>query len=84
MTKKAAPEIAHRYPTRSEVEEANDTRLAEIMEDEVPFDAIDRPGFDEKGKPVTLRVMARLLNRLVALPTVALKVIQVTFCYYVC
>ena len=76
---KAAPEAAHRYPTRVEVEEANNARLAQIMEDEAYFDAVDRPGFGEKGKPVSLRVMARLLNRLVALPIVVLKVIRVTF-----
>ena len=75
-----APGVAHRYPTRSEVEEANDTRLAQITEDTVSFCAVDRPGFDERGQRVSLRKMARLLNRLVALPTVILKVIRGT-CY---
>lgn len=73
--KNPAPEVAHRYPTRSEVEEANTTRLAQIAENATEFEAIDRPGFDKKGKRVPLRKMAQLLNRLVALQTVALKVI---------
>ncbi|KAI9445010.1 hypothetical protein H4582DRAFT_873258 [Lactarius indigo] len=35
---------------------------------------MDRPGLDEDGKPcVTLQEMERLLDRLVALPTVVLK-----------
>ncbi|KAI9462364.1 hypothetical protein BJY52DRAFT_1256490 [Lactarius psammicola] len=61
------------YPTRSEVEVANDTRLAQITENPIDFVAVDRPGFDERGNRVSLRKMARLLNRLVALPTVPLK-----------
>lgn len=73
--KNPAPEVAHRYPTRSEVEEANTTRLAQIAENATEFEAIDRPGFDKKGKRVLLRKMAQLLNRLVALQIVALKVI---------
>lgn len=44
------------------------------MENTLEFDAVDRPGFDKNGR-VSLRKMARLLNRLVALQTVALKVI---------
>jgi ATP-dependent DNA helicase PIF1 len=76
--------VAHRYPTRSEVEEANDTRLAQITENTVSFCAVDRPGFDEKGERVSRQKMARLLNRLVALPTVILKVIRATSycCFY--
>ncbi|KAH9004248.1 hypothetical protein EDB86DRAFT_2887630 [Lactarius hatsudake] len=61
------------YPTKNEVEDANDTRLAQIAENSVEFNAVDRPGFDERGNPVPLRKMARLLSRLVALPVVSLK-----------
>ncbi|KAH9050433.1 P-loop containing nucleoside triphosphate hydrolase protein [Lactarius hengduanensis] len=61
------------YPTKNEVEDANDTRLAQIAENPVEFNAVDRPGFDERGNPVPLRKMARLLSRLVALPVVSLK-----------
>ncbi|KAF8272916.1 hypothetical protein EI94DRAFT_1677246 [Lactarius quietus] len=68
------------YPTRVEVEEANDTRLAQITENTVYFYAEDRPGFDERGERVSSRKMARLLNRLVALPTVVLRVIRSTCC----
>jgi hypothetical protein len=79
---KATSEIAHRYPTRSEVEKANNSRLAQISENPVYFYAVDRPGLDEEGDPrVSLQEMKRLLDRLVALPTVVLKVIQVTCCY---
>ena len=83
--KKATPEIVvHRYPTRNEVERANNTRLAQITEDPVYFRAVDRPGLDEEGNPrVSLQEMERLLDRLVALPTLVLKVIQVTCCYCV-
>jgi len=62
------------YPTRSEVERANNTRLAQITENPVNFQAVDRPGLDEEGNPrVSLQEMERLLDRLVALPTVVLK-----------
>ncbi|KAH9044703.1 hypothetical protein EDB85DRAFT_1854804, partial [Lactarius pseudohatsudake] len=69
------------YPTRSEVENANNTHLAQIKENAVPFKAMDLPGLDKDGTPrVTLQEMERLLDRLVALPTVVLKVIRVTCC----
>lgn len=61
------------YPTRNEVEVANSTQLEQIAENKVYFYAGDCPGHDEKGNRVSLRKMARLLNRLVALPTVVLK-----------
>jgi len=48
--------------------------LAQITENTVYFYAEDRPGFDERGERVSSRKMARLLNRLVALPTVVLKI----------
>jgi ATP-dependent DNA helicase PIF1 len=62
------------YPTRNEVERANNTRLAQITEDPVYFHAVDRPGLDEEGNPrVSFQEMERLLDRLVALSTVVLK-----------
>ena len=43
---------------------------------------MDRPGLDVDGNPrVSFQEMKRLLDRLVALPTVILKVIHVTCCY---
>ncbi len=79
--KKTAFKVAHRYPTRSEVEKANNTHLAQIKGNAVHFYAVDRPGLDEKGEPcVTFQEMERLLDRLVALPTVVLKVIRATCC----
>ncbi|KAH9044706.1 hypothetical protein EDB85DRAFT_1813633, partial [Lactarius pseudohatsudake] len=39
------------YPTKNEVEDANDARLAQIAENSVEFNAVDRPGFDERGNP---------------------------------
>ena len=82
LQKKALLEVICRYPTRSEVERANNTRLAQITENPVYFHAVDRPGLDEDGNPrVSLQEMERLLDRLVALPTVVLKVIRVTCCY---
>jgi hypothetical protein len=59
--------------------------LAQITEDPVYFHAVDRPGLDEEGNPrVSFQEMERLLDRLVALSTVVLKVIQVTrrYCVY--
>jgi hypothetical protein len=54
------------------------------MENPVYFHAKDRPGLDEEGKPrVSFQEMERLLDRLVALPTVVLKVIRVTCCHCV-
>ncbi|KAH9165820.1 hypothetical protein EDB89DRAFT_1911107 [Lactarius sanguifluus] len=61
------------YPRRWEVEKANNTRLEQIAEIPVEFNAVDRPGFDERGNPVPHNEMARLLDRIVALPTVVLK-----------
>lgn len=75
--KKTSSEVAHSYPTRSEVEKANNTRLAQIIENPVSFCADDRPGLDEEGNPrVSFQEMERLLDRLVALPTVVLKVFE--------
>ncbi len=82
--KKAAIDVAHRYPTRSEVENANNTRLAQIMEKPVQFDAVDYPGYHRDGTRVSFQEMKRLLDRLVALPTLVLKVIPVACCCYVC
>ena len=83
-TSRSHLKVAHRYPTRIEVEDANDSRLAQIMEDTVSFFSVDRPGYDERGQPVSLQRMARVLNRLVALATVVLKVIRATCCYCIC
>ena len=81
LGKKTASDVVHSYPTRSEVEKANNTRLAQIAENPVHFYAKDRPGLDEEGKSrVSFQEMERLLDRLVALPTVVLKVIRVTCC----
>ncbi|KAH9081888.1 hypothetical protein EDB83DRAFT_2335387 [Lactarius deliciosus] len=49
-------------------------RWEQIAEIAVEFNAVDRPGFDERGNPVPHDEMARLLGGIVAPPTVVLKV----------
>ena len=66
--------LAHRFPTRAEVERANSARLKGITSVTYTYTAEDRPGFDSSGRRVSPDIMKRLLERLVAPPTVTLKV----------
>lgn len=62
------------YPTRSEVDSANKTKLASLPGDGIRYPATDTPGRDSNDNLVSLEQMGRLLERLVAQQVIHLKV----------
>ncbi|KAF9229714.1 hypothetical protein BS17DRAFT_689311, partial [Gyrodon lividus] len=62
------------YPTRSEVDRANQTRLHALPGQEIQYNATDSPGSDSNGARVSEQQMERLLERLVAPRFIQLKV----------
>lgn len=63
-----------RFPTRREVEAANNNRLRSLPSNAVTFESLDIPGRDASGNPTSNEAMNRLLERMVVLQTVQLKV----------
>lgn len=63
-----------RFPTRKQVERANELRLQNLPGQEHTYMSIDRPGVDSDGKQVSSVRMATLLERMVATPSIKLKV----------
>jgi len=61
------------FPTRSEVEFSNRTRLEQLPDKVRIYEARDCPGVDSNGNRVTIAHMERLLDRMVALKSVELK-----------
>jgi hypothetical protein len=68
-----------RYPTRSEVDSANKTKLASLPGDGIRYPATDTPGRDSNDNLVSLEQMGRLLERLVAQQVIHLKVSRTRF-----
>lgn len=64
-----------RYPTRAEVDRANQVKLISLPGDGIKYQATDTPGRDSNDNPVSLESMERLLERLVAQQVVHLKVV---------
>ncbi|KAG2123604.1 hypothetical protein DEU56DRAFT_47658 [Suillus clintonianus] len=62
------------YPTRAEVDVANQRKLFSLPGDGIRYPATDTPGRDSNDNLVSLEHMGRLLERLVAQPIVHLKV----------
>ncbi|KAG2345306.1 hypothetical protein BDR05DRAFT_880717 [Suillus weaverae] len=61
------------YPTRSEVDSANQRKLASLPGDGIMYPATDTPGRDSNDNLVSLEQMGRLLERLVAQRVIHLK-----------
>ncbi|KAH7883940.1 hypothetical protein F5I97DRAFT_1620375 [Phlebopus sp. FC_14] len=61
------------YPTRAEVDRANESRITALPGQGYQYKATDIPGYDSNGIPVTVQQMERLLERLVAPRTILLK-----------
>lgn len=68
-----------RYPTRREVDNANETRLKQLPDTIHVYQSLDVPGLDSKRERVSQQAMERLLERLVAAKTVSLKVCKKRF-----
>ena len=66
---------AVRYPTRAEVDRANQARLISLPGNGIRYQATDTPGRDSNDNPVSLEHMGRLLERLVAQQVIHLKVV---------
>ncbi|KAF8845463.1 hypothetical protein BDN67DRAFT_892504, partial [Paxillus ammoniavirescens] len=62
------------YPTRAEVNCANQTRLHALPGQVIQYDATDTAGSDSNGVRVSEQQMERLLERLVAPRVIKLKV----------
>jgi hypothetical protein len=65
-----------RYPTRAEVDRANQVKLISLPGDGIKYDATDTPGRDSNDRPIPLEHMGRLLERLVAQQAIHLKVLS--------
>lgn len=63
-----------RFPVRKEVDLCNNTRLADLVGWGETYEAVDTPGHDEKGKPITGIQLVRVLERMMVLPVIVLKV----------
>ncbi|OAX43616.1 hypothetical protein K503DRAFT_680770, partial [Rhizopogon vinicolor AM-OR11-026] len=63
------------YPTRAEVDRANQARLNSLPGDSIRYEATDTPGRDSNDNLVSLESMKRLLERLVAQQVIHLKVV---------
>ena len=66
--------LCFRYPTRKEVDIANETQLRQITSDPHVYSSLDLPGVDSKGQSVSLQAVERLLERMMATKTLTLKV----------
>ena len=64
-----------RYPLREEADRANSTRLERLDMPQRPYDAVDEPGFDARGKRYPAEKARESLSRIVAPATVALRVL---------
>lgn len=62
------------YPTRREVDNANNSRLQNLSGDPQTYVAYDRPGLDEEGNRIPWNKVEKLLERLVAPKQIILKV----------
>jgi len=62
------------YPTRLQVDQANETRLHRLPGDAHTYQSMDLPGYDSKGEKVSEQTMERILERLIASKTISLKV----------
>lgn len=62
------------FPTRKEVDHANQYRLARLAGQVLTYEANDFPGIDSKGQPLTREAMDKLLERLVVPKSVQLKI----------
>ncbi|CAK5280080.1 unnamed protein product [Mycena citricolor] len=62
------------FPLRCDVERCNQERLAALPGETVTYRAIDGAGFDVLDKRIDRESAQRLLDRLVALPSIGLKV----------
>lgn len=71
-----------RYPLRREVEEANSSRLASLPGPAHTYTALDIEGHDIRGRRLSPEQAQRLLDRLVALKTITLKVLN-NDCYII-
>lgn len=63
------------FPTRKEVDYANQYRLARLPGQSSTYEARDSAGIDSKGQPVNLVARDKLLERLVVPKVVQLKVL---------
>ncbi|KAI0047666.1 hypothetical protein FA95DRAFT_1492243, partial [Auriscalpium vulgare] len=68
------------YPTRMEVDNANNTQLDRIEEDTMRYDAYDRPGIDSKGRVTSKKKTVDLLDRLPCQRQITLKVFTMRSC----
>ncbi len=64
----------HSYALRSEVENANSSRLKNLPGEQHTYRARDIPGIDAYGNPTKSDAMEKLLDRLVVPREVSLKV----------
>lgn len=76
-----------RYPTRKEVDNANETQLRQIASDAHVYSSLDLPGVDSKGQPVSAQAVERLLERMIAAKSLTLKVSIILYhwkaiCYF--
>jgi hypothetical protein len=63
-----------RFPLRTEVEKANNSRLEKLPLPAHTYIATDWPGHDSKMKPISREKAKRLLNDLVTPPEISLRV----------
>ncbi|EIN13411.1 hypothetical protein PUNSTDRAFT_41012 [Punctularia strigosozonata HHB-11173 SS5] len=61
------------YPTRREVDSANQTRLRQLPGDPRQYKALDVPGYDDNGNRLPIDKTKKLLERLVAPEEITLK-----------
>lgn len=66
--------VYHSYPTRKEVQAANEARLMTLASPEHTYKASDEPGLDDAGNPVSTERAKTILNRLVVPEEITLKV----------
>ncbi|KAF8139879.1 hypothetical protein EV363DRAFT_1151563, partial [Boletus edulis] len=65
------------FPTRVEVDRANESRLRALSGQAMRYTATDVPGYDSNGVRVSEQQMEKLLGRLVAPQAIQLKVCSV-------
>jgi len=62
------------YPTRREVDNANEAQLRQLPGGPQSYESMDTPGYDSKGEIISQQKVERVLERLVAAKMVSLKV----------
>jgi len=62
------------YPTRHEVDKANETQLNRLPDSAHTYQSMDLPGHNAKGERVSQQTMERLLERLITSKTISLKI----------